>query len=98
MTDAMPAGKELDELIARHVFNQEYERGYAIPDYSTDISAALEVLLLEKFIVNTVKIWRGTKTAKYWRCSLAHGGVSVIADAPTMQLAICRAALKAVMP
>jgi hypothetical protein len=106
-----PAGKEMDALIAREIFGMTIDktfkgewvvnpsyyvgslgesraRGWAPKPYSTDIAAAWEVV--EKKLVG---MHLGFILTDMWE--LTWGEIGVIAD--TAPLAICRAALLAVM-
>ena len=72
--------------------------GYVIPDYSTSISAAWEVV--EKLGVNDFVHLSWMPGHKLWTCSLDStmfgGYINLSVEADTAPLAICRAALKVV--
>jgi len=100
---AMPAGRELDALVRKHVFGwsligdgrSKSPDGYqirSIPDYSTDIAAAWEVA--EKF--ETIEVKRFHTDKGLWFCEIKEKiwHRSYGATAPE---AICKAALLAVM-
>lgn len=90
---AMPAGREMDVLVGRHVMDL-----VGPPDlyweYSTDISAAW--MVVEKFPFCSLDF-----DATTWRCELSDGDKIFIASSdlrnPSAPLAICRAALLSVM-
>jgi len=99
--DEMPAGREMDSLIAEKVLdcwvpnseliiNKRDRQTYEMPHYSTDIAAAWEVV---------EKIGGGHTVIRYrdgsYRC--IHERTMDAASAETAPLAICRAALKLVM-
>lgn len=107
----MPAGLRLNELIAEYVMKLDRTKPgqwresvdwwvnglpSECPDYSTDISAAWQVV--EKFYSMTFDRW---SNGKEFRCYLvtARDGKNCdgMAVADTAPLAICRAALLAVM-
>lgn len=84
---AMPAGREMDVLVGRHVMDL-----VGPPDlyweYSTDISAAW--MVVEKFPAVSL-----TFRGKYWFCDVNQVDFDY-SQAETAPLAICRAALLAV--
>jgi len=96
--DEMPAGKELNELVARKIMRVT---GHFWLRYSQDISAAWEVV--EKIIAMsyTVLVSNGKHSpqSQKWHCIITiipqQGGYRD-GYADTAPLAICRAALKAV--
>jgi len=84
----MPAGREMNVLIAKHVLELEKYVIDNIDDYvdmnfSTDMNDAFDVV--EKF--SSMKLFK-YKWGKEWRC---YFGVTGVGD--TAPLAICRAAL-----
>jgi hypothetical protein len=104
---AMMAGREMDRLVADklmslnlvnlngHVMNFTGRLYYEIPNYSTDISAAWEVVerYKEKFNICTyMKDEEGFEDG--WIVKFGESGVMGIEAAPE---AICKAALLAVM-
>ena len=106
--DKLEAGRELDALVAQAVFNEEVRQKRAVhdidnlyisgelplPQYSTDISAAWQVVEKIKhtlFIIRQDDAWFIGSSDK-----LYHDNMNIISEAPTAPLAICRAALKAV--
>jgi len=116
--DAMPAGRELDVLIAEHVMGLEPWLGKPgafhapivlphdtpkpclPPAYSTDIAAAFSVLMAfpktHKGIFHTQRRSNGWTLGQplEWQCTI---GATNKVSADTAPLAICRAALKAVI-
>ncbi len=97
----LKAGRELDALVAEKVMGDLPPRGYSIPDYSTSISAAWEVvekLIADSHIVALGVSWDAAKD--HWKFLMRDFGEIVNTEywpsAPTAPLAICRAALKAV--
>lgn len=96
---AMPAGREMDEMIARKVINRKigiraYDR--RLPHYSTDIAAAWEVAeKLGSFWIDHTVSDLGIDVEFF--TSLDHSKERLVATADTAPLAICRAALLAVM-
>ena len=104
----MPAGREMDALIAENVMG--YQWGYkhafstlptwskngivvTLGDYSTDISAAWEVV--EK--LRGKRVMEISITKKSFWCTVYATGRNINEKADTAPLAICRAALLAVM-
>lgn len=95
----MPAGREMDLLIDDKVFGMvnlstgKLLESDLLPNYSTDLSAAWEVM--EKFSVFNFEFCR--ENGKGSACAIVNENLdnAVIADA--VPLAICRAALLAVM-
>lgn len=70
---------------------------YGVKDYSTDISAAWEVV--EKVRPSFSEIWIGrsdTEMSAHWKCSIQKMDSNYEATADTAPHAICLAALKAV--
>ena len=103
----MPAGREMDALIAENVFNVFVHRlnGSAfsvsmlneIPHYSTDISAAWEVVEKLHKENDIFDVWHEKDTGFDWWCEVVNNGDGWNVNAKTAPLAICRAALLAVM-
>jgi len=103
----MPEGRELDALVAEKIFGitkKHWDFEFTLRHYSTDISAAWEVV--EKMCdgdKNKFMIYRfgfGPKKPKIrWRVSWGQGWENLLSycDAESAPLAICRAALLAVM-
>ena len=105
--DTMEAGREMDVLISENVFGGECKRiGHTeyykvgnkyvlIPFYSTDIAAAW--LVVDKMCIHTIR-----RIINYAPDSPALWSAEIYYDDPgigeTVQLAICRVALKAVNP
>jgi hypothetical protein len=92
----MPAGREIDSLIAVRVIDPEWEKVLsACPKYSTDIAAAWEVVdkMRKSFwvasLVADTNLWRVTFYTHTHRKT--HEAINESAP-----LAICRAALLAV--
>ena len=99
----MPAGRGMDEMVTQKIFMTD-GFWHGVKDYSTDISAAWEVV--EKMCdgdKNKFMIYRfgfGPKKPKIrWRVSWGQGWENLLSycDAESAPLAICRAALLAVM-
>ena len=109
--EELDAGPEMDKLVAERIFGRgvrskitESLRCYVysgddpdiVPPYSTDDAAALEVF--KKFqggFDNGVA--KGMRREVWYGCTLFDkSGEMLYAEAPTLALAICRAALKAV--
>lgn len=106
--DEMPAGREMDALVAEKVMGWANIRGAVVeqntnivrdvPSYSTDIAAAWDVV--EK--INTKKCFIELKsTFPTWFAGIFKGfghnyEIIECANEKTAPLAICRAALKAV--
>ena len=93
----MPAGREMDELIAKIIYPDAIEF-YVFPNYSTDIKAAWDVV--EKIKDNVFCIyWKDRPDIHDWGIQLeavdSYSG-SEIVYGETFPLAICRAALLAV--
>lgn len=107
----MPAGRMLDVLIAERIFGYtNIKSGYSfvvgknphgkpekIKSYSADISAAWQVV--EKFsenpaLANDIDI---ITTIRGWKCTIRTNKLDINANAEAAPLAICRAALLAVM-
>jgi hypothetical protein len=96
---AMPAGKDIDDLVDEFVFGKPTPKDNNTilyirnsKSYSTDISAAWEVVnAMEKYSCDFA-IKKGVDA---W--SAIVGGGAWICDAETAPLAICQAALLAVM-
>lgn len=99
----MPAGREMDALIREKIFRRMPPRkdgeltrswldGYLCQDtyYSTDISAAWEV-------VEKQNVFQVIKSGDAWMVRYHDGTYMDSVMAPTAPLAICRAALLAVM-
>jgi hypothetical protein len=93
----MPAGREMDVTIGYHVMDLGAPPG-VYPEYSTDIAAAWEVV--EKANVSCIQQAIGdTPDELLWFacCGDASTACDTEAFAETAPLAICRAALLAVM-
>ncbi len=98
--DALPAGLEMDALIAERVMGwKSYKKGdvlhLGIPPYSTDDAAALEVWK----IISTRGARPMDAITRFRDGPYRVGGLSRLefweeATAPTLALAICRAALR----
>jgi hypothetical protein len=104
----MPAGREMDALIAKQItkiegindrgFKRDYDGSMVqvVPEYSTDIAAAWEVaenIELFQFMYLTKDIqWQIGNHGEY-----GFDEFTVIVGADTAPLVICRAALLAVM-
>jgi hypothetical protein len=113
----MPAGYEMNKLIAEHIFGMRIEENHGlaggfywvgngvqfgdmrvqnVPDYSTDIEAAWKVV--EKMVRFSITIESFPKGVL---CRFFGAGQTTAGDAvgwaDTAPLAICRAALLAVM-
>jgi len=91
----MPAGREMDTLIAKSIFGnvkKSWDWEFTLPSYSTDISAAWRVVekMSDGETPNDVEL---RTSVRGWRCDFFKG----YANAETAPLAICRAALLAVM-
>jgi hypothetical protein len=117
--DEMPAGTELDDIIAIEVFGcdpwnaridpsnqggrRQFHWGYPVghdfaPAYSTDIAAAWQVVDNLK-THDTILSASGREGDDSWCVRLGYcdeEGQKHWASAPTLPLAICRAALKVV--
>lgn len=106
-------GRDLDALVAQHVFrmfvdNTVYYQGHCddssccegepIPDYSTSIAAAWEVVEKMREMGFTIMLndYITTKRNSWMAEFVKHPTFGVIHDAATAPLAICLAALKAV--
>jgi hypothetical protein len=86
----MPAGREMDALIAEKVIDPDWVKLKNLcPHYSTDIAAAWELVEKMKYFT----LYRGDG---YWECEYSGQYLESI-DAETAPLAICRAALLAVI-
>lgn len=93
--DAMPAGRALDEQIARQIFNCQDVKWAEAPHYSTDIAAAWQVVERMK----PLGIWL-VDLQDYYKAAFLNSDDDVVGgevSAETAPLAICRAALKAVV-
>lgn len=105
--DKLEVGFELDALVAEKIFNDTPPRGYGVPDYSTDIAAAWEVvekMASKGFDAEVMSLSSGLPSVDdNHRCYCEFqvpwriGFNRLRAFAPTVPLAICRAALKAVL-
>ena len=117
----MPAGREMDALVAEKVMgwsrgtyhsdgvdylrDPEGTSHLNVPQYSTDIAAAWQVVEKIRTKYPVIRISTGDLMGKYWQCHMADAWREVsheddsdwFANAPTAPLAICRAALLAVM-
>ena len=92
----MPAGRELDRLVMEWVTEFTVDDNFHIPAYSTDIAAAWDVKGKIGFPISLVESMLGGD----FSCELlidADAGKTVEAIADTAPLAVCRAALLAVM-
>ena len=108
---ASEAGRELDALVGTHVFEWAHDPGYSfpwsesedanvgflLPQFSTDIAAAWQVVehLKAEWMFNLI----GPSAKKQWAASFMNSKnatVFAIIAADTAPLAICLAALKAV--
>lgn len=92
--DEMPAGREMDELVFVKVMDRdprEVNNGI-MPRYSTSIEAAWEVV---EILRNGFDICLIPDSG--WSAQFYPGGIPKGANAQTAPLAICRAALKAVL-
>ena len=101
--DEMPAGRELDALVAEKVMGWDHypSKHEIVPAYSTDIAAAWEVvekmrsddwwaqIAQDNTDIWDAKLWRGEPDR--WFPTMETYG-----NAPTAPLAICRATLKTV--
>lgn len=91
--DAMPAGRELDEQIARQIFNWQDVKRAEAPYYSTNIAAAWQVVERMK----PLGVWL-VDLQDYYKAAFLNSDDDVVggeASAETAPLAICCAALKA---
>ncbi len=112
--DEMRAGKEMDALVAEKVLNYSLtgdkyiildigigERGgvKAVPNYSTDIAEAWEVVekITEKHWKFKLRRLPGKDYMAYFQNLLSFPTESESAPSKSAPLAICRAALKAVL-
>lgn len=97
----MPAGREMDKLIAINVMQWIVRKG-PIPPFSTDIAAAWEALehvrqnaKLDEYTVDYLRLeWYGGK----WCCRIhftPHDDEIVWAEDKSLPLAICKACLLA---
>jgi len=105
----MEAGPELDWLVAKHIMGWKEGQKIleslsgvgilgekALPRYSTDIAAAWEIVENRRRWGWT---WKMTGITGHWRVALYDEGFNFLAEARAAELtvAICRAALLAVM-
>ncbi len=104
----MPAGREMDALIAEKIFGNfvhrlsggKYGIGslmLEIPNYSTDIADAWEVAEKLHKENDIFDVWHEKDTGFDWWCEVVNNGGGWSANAKNAPLAICRAALLAVM-
>ena len=113
----MPAGHELNKLVAEHIFGMRIEENHGlaggfywvgngvqfgdmrvqnVPDYSTDIEAAWEVVdKLVRFSITIESFSKGVLCRFFSAGQTAAGDAVGWAD--TAPLAICRAALLAMV-
>lgn len=90
---------EINKLVATHVMGLDVSNPFKeIPDYSRDPAAAWEVV--EQFAVGYVQIdngWREVNGERVggWTCRIVAPGEVGEATAPTMEMAVALAALKA---
>jgi hypothetical protein len=96
----MPAGREMDVTIGYHVMGL-VAPPEIYPEYSTDIAAAWEIVAKHPHYFQLVRSnetgWRPSPWgAMLWRCRF-YAPEKFEARAETAPLAICRAALLAVM-
>lgn len=90
----MPAGREMDELIGKIIY-QDALSFYVLPNYSTDIRAAWDVV--EKIKEKTFGVyWKDRPDIEDWCIVLnavdSYSGAEAVYG-ETFPLAICRAAL-----
>lgn len=90
--------RNIDISVARHIFVRDMEAalktGYAsIPRYSTDLSAAYDILASK-----TMQAWEVIRMANnQWRASTTVNGRRFSAESNILPEAICKAALYAAM-
>ena len=97
----MPAGREMDTLIAKSIFGnvkKSWDWEFTLPSYSTDISAAWRVVekMSDAGSIFSVFISQ-SYTSDGWGVTIENAFVRYDVVAGTAPLAICRAALLAVM-
>jgi hypothetical protein len=94
----MPAGREMDTLVAKHVIpGGIYTTGLPVPKFSTDISAAWQVFKNKKVVdwFHDIEPQDSEIIQIIGAAEDSYSGATIITDkAP---LAICRAALLAFM-
>lgn len=93
---AMPAGREMDVTVGYHVMDL-HGPPWIYPKYSTDIAAAWEVLDTEavrEWMFEMEPVGNGMLRI-IGKAESSYSGATIIAD--TAPLAICRAALLAVL-
>lgn len=94
-------GRELDELIAEQVMGWvSFRIGHLIPNYSTDISAAWEVVENIMSMNLDVRIYCvSMKINNLFDCVIHEGDNNkvVVSMQPSLPEAICKAALLAVL-
>jgi hypothetical protein len=96
----MKAGTKINQLVWWKVFDMEpmppNNNMLLLPDYSIDISAAWDVVdkILKTFPADDIEL---RTTIRGWICIIGSIGVDYKSNAETAPLAICRAALIAVM-
>ena len=95
----MPAGREMDALIAEKIFGLTVDDNFYLPNYSTNIADAW--IVIEKMKSKHFRIsYKSAPFQKYdkeplgWLCSMS-GFEFIPEHAATAPLAICRAALLA---
>lgn len=111
--DALEAGRELDLLVSLRVFGEIEEMkktpGFVVPPYSTDLSAAWEVV--EKLSLSVLRLSKNQwseRSAETWGCGrwpeveyecdgTYDGDYYFWTEANTAPLAVCRSALKAIL-
>lgn len=101
--DAMPAGWDLDDKVELHIFGIQPLRGYAIPDYSTDINlehvGSLLIRLAEICKAKSMCFEMGDRPGGWWvnliLPEVEHVHHTEYTASPTIPLTVCRALLKA---
>jgi hypothetical protein len=104
----MQAGKKLDRLIAIHIMHLEIDSiiwetdngeiiKQSIPNYSTDIKAAWEVVEFIGEAIGGVTIFNACDVEWTWCCEIFNGKEKILEGGKTAPEAICKAALLAVM-
>jgi len=92
----MPAGREMNRLVMEWVTELTVDDNFYIPAYSTDIAAAWEVVA-KMGNVNELHDVELRTSIRGWICSIFNSFDNFEVNAETAPLAICRAALLAVM-
>ena len=91
----MPAGREMDALVAKMVTHNNYVFNNEHPSYSTNIASAWEVVEKEE---HGFSLWvSGVRSAPLCKAEIIIGDNRYGCYANTAPLAICRAALLAVL-